>query len=225
MTESAAPVPRPDPVAAAAAGAALLLYAVLWAGWVHHWTWVDVPDARALDAAQDMAARHGWWVTAWNALSTVLAPAVWRVLVIVPVGLALFRRDLPLAAFLAVSVWGGGLVSQTAKHLADRDRPVTRMVEASGTSFPSGHALGVLVAVGALLLAYRHLAGRCRRAAAAGGVLLVLLVLLVGVSRVALNVHHPSDVLAGWALGFAWLVLCLVFYRFAVRGRYTGSTR
>lgn len=222
MTESAAPVPRPVPVAVAAAGAALLLYAVLWAGWVHHWTWVDVPDARALDAAQDMAARCGWWVTAWNTLSTVLAPAVWRVLVIVPVGLALFRRDLPLAAFLAMSVWGGGLVSQTAKHLADRDRPVTRMVEASGTSFPSGHALGVLVAVGALLVAYRHLAGRYRRAAAAGGVLLVL---LVGVSRVALNVHHPSDVLAGWALGFAWLVLCVVFYRFAVRGRNTGSTR
>ncbi|MGP9723064.1 phosphatase PAP2 family protein [Corynebacterium sp. AOP40-9SA-29] len=219
MTEPAAPVSRR---VLCAAGAALLLYTVLWAGWVHHWTWVDVPDARALDAAQDMAARHGWWVTAWNTLSTVLGPAVWRVLVIIPVGLALYRRDLPLATFLAASVWGGGLLSQTAKHLADRDRPVTRMVEASGTSFPSGHALGVLVAVGALLIAYRHLAGRCQRAAGAGGVLLVL---LVGVSRVALNVHHPSDVLAGWALGFAWLVLCLVFYRLLARGRYTGSTR
>jgi membrane-associated phospholipid phosphatase len=41
-------------------------------------------------------------------------------------------------------------------------------------------------------------------------VLGVIIVLTIGFGRVALNVHHPSDVLAGWALGYAWFVVCLL---------------
>ena len=209
---------RPVAVPATAAAAAVL-YAVVWVGWVQGWAWVDGPDGRALAAAHRLAQTHGWWVPLWDGLSSVSDPAVWRVLVVVPVVLELRRRRVRTAVFLAVCVWGSGIVSVVAKHLAGRERPVTRLVEASGMSFPSGHALGVLVAVGALLAVYAHLArGYGRTAVVVGSVVLCA---AVGVARVALNVHHPSDVLAGWALGFAWLVACLWVYR----GRYTGRTR
>lgn len=207
--------------------AALVLVAVLWTGWVHHWAWIDRPDARALDAADHMADAHGWWVPLWDGLSTIVGPGVWRVLVVVPMVLEIRRHQVRTACFLAVSIWGSGLVSTVVKHLADRDRPVTQLVSASGASFPSGHALGVLVAVGTLLVVYSHLIRRSWRAVIV--ILGVLLVIAIGVARVALNVHHPSDVLAGWALGYAWLMLCLclsgVLYRGLYRGRYTGSTR
>lgn len=203
--------------------AALVLVAVLWIGWVHHWAWIEGPDTTALDAAQRMADTHGWWVPLWDGLSTVVGPGVWRVLVVVPAVLELRRHHVRTACFLAVSMWGSGVVSTVTKHLADRDRPVTQLVSASGTSFPSGHALGVLVAVGALLVVYSHLLRRSWRAVVVA--LGVLLVVAVGVARVALNVHHPSDVLAGWALGYAWLLLCVCLSGTLYRGRYTGSTR
>lgn len=48
-----------------------------------------------------------------------------------------------------------------------------------------------------------------RAAAAVSAVILVL----VGFSRVALNVHYPSDVVAGWALGYLYVLLCLAVFR------------
>lgn len=228
----ATPDPRPTVTAPSvpsvlsvlSVGLALALYAVLWVGWEQNWSWIAGVDAWALDSSHRLAEDHGWWEPLWDGLSIIFNPAVWRVLVVIPVAVGLYRREFGVAGFLAVSVWGSGLVSQGAKFLADRDRPDTRLVEASGSSFPSGHALGVLVAVGALLLAYPHLVRGYRRTAAVAGTVGTVgavLVVAIGVARVALNVHHPSDVIAGWALGYAWLMLCLYFYR----GRYTGNTR
>ena len=67
-------------------------------------------------------------------------------------------------------------------------------------SFPSGHAVGDLVIVGGLLVAYLPvIAPRWRTLVIALGAAVVV---MIGVSRVVLNVHNPSDVLAGWSLGY-----------------------
>jgi undecaprenyl-diphosphatase len=88
---------------------------------------------------------------------------------------------------------------------------VTALAAATSSSFPSGHALGVTVGVGALLaLTLPMLRRGARVAAVCAGVLVVA---AVGVARVALNVHHPSDVLAGWAMGWAYLVIWAVLLR------------
>jgi undecaprenyl-diphosphatase len=69
----------------------------------------------------------------------------------------------------------------------------------------------VTVGVGALLvLTLPLLRRRARAAAVCAGVLVVA---AVGVARVALGVHHPSDVLAGWALGWAYLALWAMLLR------------
>ncbi|MCV7369009.1 phosphatase PAP2 family protein [Mycolicibacterium duvalii] len=179
----------------------------MWAGSAGEWSWLVALDTAALDAMHDIGAAHPAWVTAWDVFCTVFGPTVFRVVTLVVIVVALTRRNLPLALFLVVSVELNGLITEIAKYLADRPRPDTAMVTAHSTAFPSGHALGVLVSVCALLVVVLPLVSdRLGRLLAAAGIVLVV---TVGLGRVVLNVHHPSDVIAGWALGYAYFLLCL----------------
>ena len=77
------------------------------------------------------------------------------------------------------------------------------VAHAAGTSFPSGHAQSAVVATSVLLLVFLpYLRGAWRVVAIAGAVAYVL---AIGFARVALGVHYVSDVLAGYALGAAWV--------------------
>jgi undecaprenyl-diphosphatase len=122
--------------------------------------------------------------------------------------LLLIRR--PGAALLMfVAVAGGQALSSILKLDIDRPRPdlVSHLVDVASLSFPSGHAM--LSAVTYLTLgsmAARFLPGRVTRIYVLA--LAVLTTLLVGISRIYLGVHWPSDVLAGWCAGFAWAMLC-----------------
>lgn len=111
------------------------------------------------------------------------------------------NRPREVALFL-VGVGGAGLLNVLAKLAFRRERPDlwTPLAPEHDFGFPSGHAMVSLAfAVSALVLLWRT---RWRPA----GVLLVVLALLVGMSRVVLGVHWPSDVLAGWAASAAWVL-------------------
>jgi undecaprenyl-diphosphatase len=151
---------------------------------------------------------HPGWVTAWDVFCTLLGPAAFRLFALVLIVIALVRRNLRMAMFLIVSVELSGLVTEAAKAAANRPRPAEALVEAWGSSFPSGHALGVMVSVLALVTVALPAVRRARRVwlVVAG----VVVVLAIGIGRVVLNVHHPSDVLAGWALGYVWFVACVL---------------
>ncbi len=188
--------------------AAVVVYALLWVGFAAQWTWLDTVDSWALDTAYRYGVAHPGWVTAWNVLCTVLSPTIFRLVSLVLIVVALARRNVRIAMFLLISVELSGLVVEVAKGAADRPRPSTALVSASATAFPSGHALGVIVGVLAVLAITLPVVGRSLRAwlIALG----VVVVIAIGVGRVVLNVHHPSDVLAGWALGYAYFALCLL---------------
>ena len=110
---------------------------------------------------------------------------------------------------MLVSTAGGIAVTLTLKALLARPRPETFLhnVYVSTASFPSGHAM--MSAVTYLTLA-AFLARELRiRALKMYVMLLALFVsVLVGISRVYLGVHWPSDVLAGWSFGAGWALLC-----------------
>jgi undecaprenyl-diphosphatase len=95
------------------------------------------------------------------------------------------------------------------KGAVDRPRPDEALVGYSGSSFPSGHAAhSVLYVWLAVMVVLRLRPGMARGAAVvAGGIVLTI---LVGLSRVYLNVHYLSDVSSGWALGAACFSLCAV---------------
>ena len=183
--------------------AAVAVYVLMLVGYRQGWTWLAEVDTAALDASYDVAVKHPIWVRFWDGISGVFEPAVFRAVGMAAALVAALRHRLRAALFLLVSVEASGLLTVLAKGSVGRPRPVTALVSATSTSFPSGHALGVTIGVGALLLlALPALRRNARVAAVSVGVLVVA---AVGVARVALNVHHPSDVLAGWALGWAYL--------------------
>ena len=191
----------------AAATAAVIIYAAMWVGYVQNWAWLDAVDAGLLRVFHDFGVTRPGWVTFWVLFCIVFGPSGFRVVALVLIIVALHRRNSQTALFLIVSVELTGFVTEVAKRIADRQRPATALTNAVSSSFPSGHAVGVTVGVLALLtVAWPLIGPRLRIPLAALGVALVF---AVGFSRVILNVHHPSDVVAGWALGFLYYLLCV----------------
>jgi membrane-associated phospholipid phosphatase len=186
----------------------LALYALLWIGFEQQWSWVDGVDRVVLDRLHVYGVAHPGWVTSWDLFCTVLGPTVFRLVALVVIVVALARRNLRAALFLAISVELSGLITEAAKAVADRPRPGEALVSASSSSFPSGHALGVMVGVLAFLTLVLPVVRHPSRVwlIAVGA----LVVVAIGAGRVVLNVHHPSDVLAGWAMGYLWFVVCLL---------------
>ncbi len=122
----------------------------------------------------------------------------------------LIARNRGATLLVIAAVGGGTLLSNLLKYAFARPRPdvVAHSVEVATTSFPSGHAMLSAVTyltLGALLASFA--AERRRKAFILG--LAVLLTVAVGISRVYLGVHYPTDVLAGWAVGAAWAMLCV----------------
>ena len=123
-------------------------------------------------------------------------------------GLAI-RRHYREALFASVSIIGSLLINVAAKHSFARARPGLwqAFVHENTYSFPSGHAMGsmTLAWVVVLLCWYprSHLSRSWRWPVT---ILAALFVLLVGLSRIYLGVHYPSDILAGWAAASVWVV-------------------
>jgi undecaprenyl-diphosphatase len=123
----------------------------------------------------------------------------------------LLIRQRHLAALMGTSVLGGKILSSVLKIGFGRPRPelVAHSVQVFSASFPSGHAMlsaVMFLTIGAVLT--RVHADRRVKMYFMG--LAVLLTVAVGLSRVYLGVHHPTDVLAGWCLGAAWATLCWI---------------
>ncbi|MBK6703007.1 MAG: phosphatase PAP2 family protein [Caulobacteraceae bacterium] len=113
------------------------------------------------------------------------------------------------ALTLLVATIGGTLISEGLKVGFNRPRPdlVAHVVETTSMSFPSGHAMLSAVTyltLGALIA--RTQEKRQMRGYVLGGAILVTL--LIGLTRIYLGVHWPTDVLAGWCLGASWALLC-----------------
>ncbi len=90
-----------------------------------------------------------------------------------------------------------------------RPRPVPQMVAAHGYAFPSGHAFAVMIVYGFLIyITWKLIKGEVSRFIVFS--LSVLLIILVGISRIYLNVHWLTDVLGGYVAGFAWLVFGVI---------------
>jgi len=200
-----------NPVTILLAVVAAALYALMWAGYSQQWGWLDRADWALLNSAHDIAIKHPLWVRFWDGLSFALGPGPLRLLGMVAAVAALARHSVRAALVLIACGPLNGLVTAGAKALANRTRPSTMLVPATSTSFPSGHALegaATLLAILAFLLpVLSPVTGRVAIAVVA------VCVLSVGSARVALNVHHPSDVVAGWSLGCVYFLVCLWVFR------------
>lgn len=203
---------RPISVAVMLAAAATVGYALLWVGHRQDWGWVHGLDWSLLNAAHDIGIKHPAWVDFWVGVSFVLGPIPMRLIGMVMAVVAALQHKVRMALLLLACLPLNGLATMAAKDLAGRPRPVTEFVAAPSTSFPSGHALELTASVLALLIFLLPLTSQ-RWVRVVSVAVAALGVLTVGTARVALNVHHPSDVIAGWLLGYVYFLVCLWVFR------------
>ena len=122
---------------------------------------------------------------------------------------------------VSASVLGALVINLSLKGIFQRDRPDfwTHFVQEAGYSFPSGHAMAsAALAISLIVLMWRT---RARWWVLAGGTFYTF---MVGLSRVYLGVHYPTDIVAGWCVSFLWVgVVTLVVYEYSVFKNYSAS--
>jgi undecaprenyl-diphosphatase len=200
------------PLLAAFAGAALLLAF----GWLAEE--VVEGDTHALDNRLLMAFRTPGdpsdvigpaWLEEMGRDVTALGSYAFVILTVVfATGYLMLAGKRGLALLLLAAEAGGILISNALKTGFDRPRPeIEHAARVFTASFPSGHATlsaVTFLTLGALLTRV----SQDRRGKLYFMSVAVFLTLLVGMSRVYLGVHYPSDVVAGWCVGSAWALLC-----------------
>jgi undecaprenyl-diphosphatase len=150
-----------------------------------------------------------WLEQAVRDLTALGGTAILALVVLAAVGYLALTGHPRMIAFLVFAIVGGLLLSLLLKAGFDRPRPdfLPHGQHVYTASFPSGHSMNaavVYLTLGAIL-ARAH----ARRALQVYVLALAIFITaLVGLSRLYLGVHWPTDVLAGWTAGAAWALLC-----------------
>ncbi|HEY1122511.1 MAG TPA: phosphatase PAP2 family protein [Haloferula sp.] len=153
-----------------------------------------IGSARVEEMGRDLTALGGFTILTGLTLASI--------------GIALFLRKPRIAALIAVAITSGSVLSSLLKSAFDRPRPdlVPHGTMVTNASFPSGHSMMAAVVYLTLgILLARTQPSRPVRIYLVS--VSVIVTLLVGISRIYLGVHWPSDVLAGWMIGAAWALL------------------
>jgi undecaprenyl-diphosphatase len=120
------------------------------------------------------------------------------------------RKELIL---LIGGMLGSSLLNELLKRLYHRARPdIHRIVQEQGFSFPSGHSMAAFTLYAILIfILWRHIPKR------GGRITLIVIglsmILCIGLSRIYLGVHYPSDVLGGYWVSACWVAICIRLFR------------
>lgn len=201
----------------------LLLLIVLIGGGA--WGFIELADevlegeTHAMDEAILLAMRNpddrsdplgpGWVEEIGRDLTALGGVAILAMIALVVAGHMVLRGKHRAALYLAVTVGGGMLLSTLLKLGFDRPRPdlVPHESIVYTASFPSGHSMMSAVVYLTLGVLLARMESRAKLKIYVLSVA-VFLAIAVGVSRVYLGVHWPTDVLAGWTAGATWALLC-----------------
>jgi undecaprenyl-diphosphatase len=158
--------------------------------------------ATSLPRGLELAARPLSWLGGWVGIT---------VLTVVAVTFLAHERNWIDQTFVLLVVIGSQVAVALLKAWFDRPRPDagSAVPLPESAAFPSGHAVSGVAVFGAVavLLAERIPNPRARTWLWTGAAIIGV---AVGLSRIALNVHYVTDVLAGWCFGLAWLAACLL---------------
>lgn len=107
-------------------------------------------------------------------------------------------------AFIGLAIIGSSMIGWILKDLIHRPRPdaIFTMVKTYGASFPSAHSIYAIVIAYILLFIFRK-----HTYIKVIAILSILWPLIMGLSRVYLGAHYPTDVVAGWSIGLMWIAL------------------
>lgn len=183
------------------------------------WAFIEIADEIVEGEAQRIdegilaviSAYHPLWLTVIMRDVTALGSvAVLSITVLSVAGFLMLQRELFYMLLMLVASVCGGVLVTVLKMLYSRGRPdlpLHPLIAETSPGFPSGHAMMSAVV-------YLSLAVLLTRVIPSAGARMyvisvaAMLTVLIGLSRICLGVHYPSDVLAGWSIGLAWACLC-----------------
>jgi undecaprenyl-diphosphatase len=159
-----------------------------------------------------------WVEFAMTDITSLGSGTVIVIVTVLVIGFLLLQKKYNFLWLVLGSTIGGALIVLGLKELMGRERPdiIFHLVYSTSFSFPSGHSMmsAVVYLTQASLLAQiqekRSLKIYIITAA-------LILAFLIGISRIYLGVHYPTDVLAGWSLGLAWASFCWFAARFVTK--------
>lgn len=128
----------------------------------------------------------------------------------------MYRGRYRIVTFIATNMMAVNLANFLIKQAIRRPRPFIQdsaihpLVPAGGFSFPSGHSAGAVLLFGTIFILAGYLADR-QRSRRILRVVCVLMIVAIGLSRIYVQVHFPTDVMAGYACGFTGLMLSWAF--------------
>lgn len=187
--------------------AAAFAFAML-PGWIVVDGWLAMADQALTDAIRRTVTAP---VLQVFAAVTVLAntPVLWAIAIVGTV-ILLWRRDYALACIWIAAIGGNSILTRVLKSVFARDRPLFEhgLFTVQGWSFPSGHSSGAVAAYGALAYVLVRLTPVTWHLPIV--LLATAIAFTTGCSRIFLQVHYASDVIAGFASGLAWLAVCVI---------------
>ncbi|MCT9852374.1 phosphatase PAP2 family protein [Priestia megaterium] len=123
-------------------------------------------------------------------------------------------KDRLMSVLFIVTMLGERLLGEGLKPLLRRSRPNGQhLIEVDGHSFPSQHAMNTFVLYGFLLfILWRHVKNKKMKVLLT--LIVITIILVMGLSRIYLGVHHPSDVIGGYLISGFWLTMVILYARY-----------
>lgn len=121
---------------------------------------------------------------------------------------SIIQKRIWAGIYIIVTLLTGRILVNVLKNLFERPRPTTMYYIEDGFSFPSGHAVMAtcfFLSLSFILLILDHRLLKQKRIIAT---VCIMMIILISFSRIYLHVHHLSDILAGWLVGYVWYSIC-----------------
>ena len=136
-----------------------------------------------------------------------------KIVIILTILLLLFIKEMKNKVFVLADVIGAAGLNVILKHIIQRDRPnIHRLIKETGYSFPSGHAMMSMAFYGMLIyFIYRYVKNPVKKWVLI--ILLTIILLTIGITRIYLGVHYPSDVIGGFLVSFAYLLILTEIFK------------
>lgn len=162
-----------------------------------------------LQQARNGVFSAGWLIELARDVTALGSITVLSIIALAVTGYFLIQKRRAKAAFIVASVGGVFALSTLLKYSFNRARPGTELhlAEVFTSSFPSAHAMhsaAVYLLLGAIL-ATEKVSRPCKNYILSTAILLTV---GIGISRLFLGVHWPTDIVAGWTAGATWALLC-----------------
>jgi len=127
-------------------------------------------------------------------------------LIVITLTLFLLLKNKVIVKYLAMHLTMGFLLNQITKIVFLRPRPSINIIDISGYSYPSGHSMMSLIFYGYLAyIVYKSNLNKTKKLII--NTFLIILIILIGISRIYLGVHYPTDVIGGFILAAIYLII------------------